>query len=185
MISITVDWSVETVPDIGSASGINEATGSKSCDITTILAYDTTYTWYVNVTDSGSGITISEIFSFTTIAEATPEIEIKLKSPVAGGLYLKDKLLTVTKIPFAVIIGGIDLEIEVKNPGDVEINNITLFIDNVPLETVVYNPLNDTYKVTWDERVIGMSTVSVVLKYDSVEKITDEMDVFILNLNLT
>ena len=48
----------------------------------------------------------------------------------------------------------------------------------------MYNPANDTYKVTWDKRVMGMKTISSVLKYDN-EQITDEMDVFILNLNLT
>ena len=181
----SVTWSVETSPDIGSAYGVDESPEAKSCDITTILDYETSYTWYVNVTDSGSGVTTSEVFTFTTKSELTPEVKIKIKSPVAGGIYLKNKHLITTKLPFAVIIGGIDLEIEVENPDDVDINNLTIYIDNKPLETVIYNPLNSTYIVNWDERAIGMNTISAVLTdYDDEEINVDAVDVFVINLAL-
>lgn len=45
------NWSIETSPDIGSASGINETGSMKSCPLSG-LKYSTLYTVYVNVTGS-------------------------------------------------------------------------------------------------------------------------------------
>ncbi len=46
----SIDWSIETSPDAGTSSGINQNNGTKTCGISG-LNYDTMYTWYVNVTD--------------------------------------------------------------------------------------------------------------------------------------
>jgi len=46
----SLDWTIETSPNIGSDSGSGEGNGIKSCSLSD-LAYDTNYTWYVNVTD--------------------------------------------------------------------------------------------------------------------------------------
>jgi hypothetical protein len=60
------DWSIETIPDIGSSSGIGEFNDTKYCDISG-LSYGTTYNWYVSAVDpSGSGQTTSEVYTFTT-----------------------------------------------------------------------------------------------------------------------
>lgn len=59
-------WSIETSPDVGSSSGSNEVDGIKTCSISD-LEYDTTYVWFVNVTDEdGSGIYLRESYIFTT-----------------------------------------------------------------------------------------------------------------------
>jgi len=58
-------WSIETSPDIGSSSGTNEHNGTKTCSVSN-LDYSTTYTWYVNATDSGTGNTTSAVYTFTT-----------------------------------------------------------------------------------------------------------------------
>jgi len=59
----SLDWTIETNPDIGSSSGFNEGNGSKICTVSG-LTYGTTYTWYVNATD---GIDWSnETYTFTT-----------------------------------------------------------------------------------------------------------------------
>ena len=65
------DWSIETSPDVGSNSAFNDYNGSKTCSISG-LNYDTSYTWYVNATDSGSGKTTEEIYLFTTEKENNP-----------------------------------------------------------------------------------------------------------------
>jgi len=62
------DWSIETGPDIGSNSDTDDIDGIKTLSLSTCLEYDTTYTWYVNTTDAGSGQTTSEVFTFTTQA---------------------------------------------------------------------------------------------------------------------
>ena len=59
------NWSIETIPDIGSSSSTGEYNGTKTCTVSG-LDYDTTYTWYVNATDSGSGMWSREIYTFTT-----------------------------------------------------------------------------------------------------------------------
>ena len=59
------DWSIETSPDIGSIIKTSENNGTKICSISGLIP-DTTYIWYVNATDSGSGETTSEMYEFTT-----------------------------------------------------------------------------------------------------------------------
>jgi len=67
------NWSIETSPDIGNNSGNNDINGTKSCIVSNLLDYDTTYNWYVNVTDyNGSGNWTRKQFSFTTISKPIP-----------------------------------------------------------------------------------------------------------------
>jgi len=61
----TFDWSIETSPDIGTSSGSDENNGTKTCGVDD-LEFNTTYTWYVNATDSGSGDTTTKVYEFTT-----------------------------------------------------------------------------------------------------------------------
>jgi len=70
-ISITVtdedddllNWSIETSPDIGSASGSSETSGQKNCTVSN-LEFFTEYTVFVNVSDGSFWLT--ETYSFTT-----------------------------------------------------------------------------------------------------------------------
>ena len=57
------DWSIETAPSVGSASGTGESDGTKTCSLSG-LSYATTYTVYVNVTD-GTADT-NDTYTFTT-----------------------------------------------------------------------------------------------------------------------
>jgi probable HAF family extracellular repeat protein len=59
------NWSIETSPNIGSKSGTNDDNGTKTCSISG-LSSETTYTWYVNSTDTGSGKWTKEVYTFTT-----------------------------------------------------------------------------------------------------------------------
>jgi hypothetical protein len=68
----TFDWSVETVPDVGTASNTGDSNGTKTCAISG-LTHDTTYTWFVNATDSGSGESTEAVYTFTTIANTPPD----------------------------------------------------------------------------------------------------------------
>jgi parallel beta-helix repeat protein len=64
------DWTIQTSPDIGSSSGAGEYNGIKTCAISG-LNYDVTYTWYVNATDTGSGLTRRASYTFTTESTTT------------------------------------------------------------------------------------------------------------------
>jgi hypothetical protein len=59
----TIDWTIETSPDIGKNSGIDERNGTKTCSISG-LSEETSYIWYVNVTDGTNWKCQS--YSFTT-----------------------------------------------------------------------------------------------------------------------
>ncbi len=59
----TFNSTIETSPDAGNSSHTNEENGTKTCPISN-LDYDTTYTWYVNVTDGGYWT--NHTFWFTT-----------------------------------------------------------------------------------------------------------------------
>ncbi|MFE3845923.1 DUF2341 domain-containing protein, partial [Thermoplasmatota archaeon] len=66
-----INWNIETSPDIGGSSGILESNGIKTCSVSG-LSSDTTYTWFVNATDSlGSGGWNNVSFSFTTMEPGT------------------------------------------------------------------------------------------------------------------
>jgi hypothetical protein len=70
----TIDWTIETSPNIGINSGTGETNGTKTCSVSG-LEYNTIYTWYVNATDpSGSGETTEEVYTFTTKSNLPPVI---------------------------------------------------------------------------------------------------------------
>jgi len=67
------NWTIETSPDAGSNdNNFNENNGSKSCSISN-LGFSTSYTWYVNATDSGSGNWTNNSFVFTTRDQYTAD----------------------------------------------------------------------------------------------------------------
>jgi parallel beta-helix repeat protein len=60
------NWTIESSPNVGSNSGVNDVDGIKNCIISN-LEYDSTYIWYVNVTDvDGSGVFSRSSFVFST-----------------------------------------------------------------------------------------------------------------------
>ncbi|KYK25164.1 hypothetical protein AYK24_10465 [Thermoplasmatales archaeon SG8-52-4] len=79
----SIDWSIETSPNIGSISSTSENNGTKICSISG-LSYDTTYIWYVNATDAGSSDTTSEIYSFTTENNNNPPKKPTITGPTSG-----------------------------------------------------------------------------------------------------
>jgi chitodextrinase len=60
------NWSIQTSPDIGVASGVDASNGSVSCSVSD-LSYSTLYTWFVNVFDGS--LWCNESFVFTTASK--------------------------------------------------------------------------------------------------------------------
>ena len=60
-----INWTIETSPNVGNASGYYHSSGNKSCPLSG-LNYKTKYTVYVNATDTGSGYSINKTFWFIT-----------------------------------------------------------------------------------------------------------------------
>ena len=65
----TMNWSIDTVPDVGNSSANDEGNGTKSCSVSG-LSSGTTYTVYVNVSDSFGNV-LNETFTFTTYGLVT------------------------------------------------------------------------------------------------------------------
>lgn len=61
----SLNWTIEPSIDIGSSSGTNELSGSKSCSISG-LEYATTYHWFVSCVDAGSETWNNKSYWFTT-----------------------------------------------------------------------------------------------------------------------
>lgn len=73
-----ITWSIETSPNVGNCSGINQTCGEKTCSLNE-LEYFTTYTWFVNVTD---GIVwTNQTFTFTSEVDPTDRLPL-LSQPV-------------------------------------------------------------------------------------------------------
>lgn len=60
------DWSIETSPDIGRSSGRGGFNSTTAICTVSGLEYETTYSWYVNASDRGSGETSRAVYMFTT-----------------------------------------------------------------------------------------------------------------------
>jgi PKD repeat protein len=69
----TINWTIETSPNIGNALGTNDISGQKSCPISG-LQYITNYTVYVNASDAKSSISVNETFWFITAEQGAPTI---------------------------------------------------------------------------------------------------------------
>jgi hypothetical protein len=72
----SLNWSIEC-SNGDSSSGYGEFNGTKSCPLTSGLNYNTTYTWYVNIIDSGSGSTRSETYTFTNEDNKTNDDDLQ------------------------------------------------------------------------------------------------------------
>ena len=80
----TFDWSIE-VNTSDSDTGDDENNGTKNCTLTIPLAYDTIYTFWVNLSDyTGNTTAQNESYSFTTRGPNHPP-NISLPSPCDNG----------------------------------------------------------------------------------------------------
>lgn len=80
------NWTIQTSPFIGSFNGENEENGTKICNISG-LQYNTTYTWFVNATDAGSGKTTTKTYSFTTKSTSNnPPNKPDIDGPIIGNV---------------------------------------------------------------------------------------------------
>jgi len=85
-----MNWTIETSPDIGSASGTNTPDGTITCPVSN-LTYGTIYHWFVNVTDGY--VWTNKTYTFTT---ETPDPPSNLKATSINTTTIS---LTWTKSP--------------------------------------------------------------------------------------
>jgi len=71
-------WSIETIPDVGSASQTNDSNGNKTLTLSTNLKDNTTYHWWVNSSDDQQHTNKS--FSFSTRKKFIPSVPTQFSS---------------------------------------------------------------------------------------------------------
>ncbi len=180
-------WSVSTVPDIGSNSDNGDVNGTKVCAVSD-LDFNTTYSVFVNASDMGSGNTTNCVFVFNTETNGSDDeddeddgvdVNVDIVSPVDGGLYLFNKLkFTLFK---TVVIGGVDFVINVSGTDVSVVDNVSFFVDDVLLDSFVFNDSLSRHVFSLDGRRFGFCNVRVVLlDFEGKEIACDEKDLFVL-----
>ena len=102
----TFNWTIETLPNVGSASGNTASNGSKTCDLT-LLNFTATYRWYVNTTDNTS-LWTNASYNFTTRdakLRENPELNI-VETAVVGVVGL------IILLGFLYIVAKMDMKKE-------------------------------------------------------------------------
>lgn len=104
-------WTIETTPYIGSSSGTGEHNGTKTCSISG-LRHSTSYTWYVNATDS-NGDDTKKTYTFTTKSEEKPKIKLTPSNHDFGEIIVDEcssaSRFTLTNTGEATATGSISL----------------------------------------------------------------------------
>jgi len=131
-LSITIEdpegdnfnWTIESIPPHFYGIGTREANGTKTAfsQIDCCMPYNTTFIWYVNATDSGSSITTSEVYTFTT--ESNPGIN-----------HPPDKPINPTPLNDSINQSiSLSLSVDVFDPDNDNLN-VTFYIDDVSVGT--------------------------------------------------
>lgn len=186
------NWSIETLPNVGSNSSNNDASGSKEATVT--LAYDTNYTVFVNATNGYN--TTNETFWFVT-KQSPPDV-VYVDDDADGSWYNQTQVATIQEGMDNVSTGGLvyvyngsyscnltygwnvskELTIQGDYRSNVTCNTTkdylwTIFADNVTIENLsMYS--NASYEYT---RFINVEADNFTLQNCSIE--SDEVYYFV------
>ena len=167
------NWSIETSPNIGSASANNEGNGSKQCALSG-LQYNTVYTVYANATTVGTSNHTNNTYTFTTQTNESPVLSNPLPANTATNV---DKDLTLINITINDNDGDLfNWSIETKpdigtNSSDgasngtfsCTVSDLTYFTEYTWYVNVTdgINTVNQTYTFTTEEKAFNLiSTLS-------------------------
>lgn len=115
-----VNWSIETSPDIGTSSGVNESCGEKTCNLSNVT-YFTEYTWFVNVSDGK--VWTNQTLTFTTEVDPTDQLPL-ISNPIP----------TNNSTGVDVFLNNVSIAVE-----DPDGDNLTTTIQSVFVENKIEN----------------------------------------------
>jgi len=157
-----MDYTVETSPNIGSASGVNVGDGRYTCDVGG-LDFSSEYFWFVNVTDGVHWT--REVFSFQTGLKP-------LLDPFEEGwqyrkqIVIDHDLVDGNLVDFPVLISTVDSDLRDKAQSD---GDDILFMDGPGFASRLYHEIeffdgSSGELVVW-VNVSGLSSSSDTLLY--------------------
>jgi hypothetical protein len=155
-----MDYTVETVPDIGSDSATGVGEGTYSIPVSG-LDYSREYTWYVNATD-GEHQT-NKIFNFQT------EHKMTFDPFTDGWQYRKEITIDHTKVdgdlenfPILISTSDVDLRDKAQDDGD-----DILFMDGAGVANRLYHEI-ELFESTTGEFVAWVNVTSISSSTDTV-----------------
>ena len=175
MLNVTIEdpegdsfnWTIETSPDIGSASANDDANGTKTCSVSG-LDFNTTYTWYVNATDIGSGEWTNETYWFITMANNPPAISNEI--PGNGSINISP-ILSQLSVNLSDPEGDLmDYSIEtfpnIGNGSSTDVNNgtISIGVSNLSYSITYHWYINVTDpdgSGSWTNKMFKFTTESI------------------------
>jgi uncharacterized repeat protein (TIGR01451 family) len=184
------DWTIETVPFIGSNSSNNNFNGTKLCSVSD-LDFDTYYTVFVNATDVGSGNTTCGVFGFTTGSDTfddddsgdVVDVSVVIISPVDGGLYVFNKLRQ--ELFMTIVLGEIDIVANISGENTSKVSNVSFYLDDELLGDVLYDSDEFVYSFNLNKKLFGFYRIGVkVSDFDGKVLASDEANAFVINLGL-
>lgn len=146
-----------------------------------IVSYDYSdydiHTVTLRVTD-----TIGQNDTFSSIVQAgfVENVTIDFTRPKSNMLYLFDR--EICSFPTTLVIGKLNVEVNVSVPEGVSVSRIVFYVDDVEKYNVSYDPESSVYGFCLDEKLFFKKTVSVKV-FDADEEIAcKSTDMFVLNL---
>ena len=155
-----MDYTVETVPDIGSASATEVGEGTYLVPVSS-LDYSIEYIWYVNATD-GEHQT-NKIFNFQT------EHEMIFDPFTEGWQYRKEITIDRTKVDgdlvnFPILISTTDIDLRDKAQDD---GDDILFMDDIGVANRLYHEI-EYYDGSSGELVVWVNVADLSSDQDTV-----------------
>lgn len=147
----TFDWNID-VSTSDTDSGNDDNNGTKDCTLTTPLAYNTVYTWWVNLSDyTGNTTAQDKSFTFTTRG---PNYAPNISSPDPSDDAINNVSLDTGNVTIYIYDPDGDVfswSIEVSNGDSATGTNEGNGTKSCPLTI----PLNDTEVYTWWVNITG------------------------------
>lgn len=118
-----------------------------------------------------------------TICKEDNRVVLQILKPLNDSLYVLNNLL-LRPFPLTLVIGRIDIVAKVSDPTNT-ITNVKFFANGREIANLPYNPKQDLYNCTWNERVFGFTTIRVAVCAGEKELAREEREVFAVMLGMT
>lgn len=114
--------------------------------------------------------------------ERDNRVALQILQPLNDSLYVLNNLL-LRSFPLTLVIGRIDIVAKIGDPTNT-ITNVRFFVDDREIANLPYNPKQDLYNCTWNDRAFGLTTIRVVVYAGEKEFAREERKVFAFILGI-